>query len=144
MNFSDLLKNNRTGISSAVETQEKAKAAFPGLLAEKGLILRKPNGNIPEKGTLVLIGVAAGWSTIDLALLDEIYPALIKQSLDKVELFDVSTLARMDNLEEYIPRITRVIHTPIVGICHDSIWITRESGYPAQELLKTRYLQKRL
>jgi hypothetical protein len=73
-----------------------------------------------------------------LAFLDEIYPSLLNQRRDRIEIFDALLFTKMEDWEEYIPGITPIYHTPVVGVCHNSIWTVRESGHSAREFIEKR------
>jgi hypothetical protein len=130
---------NRKGFDKPGEQQRQAEARFPELVAESRLHLWKPGDPIPTQGRRFLIGVDTA-SRYDMRLLDELDEALAAGRMqdDRLDVFQYWTECMTQaDLEQYFPgmELTRIFHSPVVGLWEDSILIKQASGAPGRDLL---------
>jgi hypothetical protein len=74
-----------------------------------------------------------------MALLDDLVGKTMDQRIcpEELELFDAISVAHMEDLEAYIPGITPVHHTPMVGVWLDGELVRSLQGYDARQFLLT-------
>ena len=68
-----------------------------------------------DAATRILIGLAPPYSDLDIDLAETMMFEAPKHPEIHVDVFDVSGLDSAD-LQQYIPRLGRIYHTPIVGL----------------------------
>jgi hypothetical protein len=115
-------------------------ARLPEALADGPLSVWGSGEPIPAVGRRTLLGVAP-YSRPDLELLDAISEALQQadRSEEKVQIFDISRCASMEDLNEFIPGIGRVYQTPVVGIWRDGVLLQKASGAQARQIVLQQY-----
>jgi len=131
MKFLDLLRNSG---KSPYDMQMMAQRRFPHLAAARRLRLWRKNDVFSHTGWRILIGVAM-YSEPDLRMLDRLADDCISCRAH-VDVFDVSEVTTMEDLECYVPGIGLVCQTPLVGIWHDGKLIERMQGLFAWRRLR--------
>jgi hypothetical protein len=122
-----------------VEVQEAAHREFPALFTKSPLNLWKPGNSIHTPGVRFLIGVAV-WNYLDMRLLDALHEKFsVKLTAVCVDIFDIDECLRLECLEEYIPRIGKFHHTPILGIWENGKQISQASGWAAREKITKHF-----
>ena len=118
------------------EQQKLARARFPGVVGQSNLRLWQP-GDHENVNRRIVIGLAASYSIPDLELLDVVDDAIQAggPSLATVEVFDVLDCREMSDFEKYIPGVTPVYQTPVVGIWEQGVLRAVGSGAVARDLI---------
>lgn len=92
----------------------------------------------------ILIGIAV-WSAYDLRLLDALDQAFVDKpsAHERIDIFELDAEGRTSGgyeyIEQVIPGLGRIYHTPIVGIWESSKLTKKDSGAAARELIIERY-----
>lgn len=117
----------------------EAERAFPSLVAQSHLHLWRPGDPIPANGLRILIGIAT-WSEYDLHLLDVVNDALANQngSGPHVDVFNIDGLS-LGDFDKYIPGLTAIHNTPIVGIWQDRSLVEKGVGFDGRQLVARRF-----
>ena len=134
--FSELLQPQQ-GVSTE-DLQRQAQAQFPTLLKECGLLYASGQP-VPQAGNFLLIGIAAGYSKSDLSFLDEIRAVIVHKDKELVCVFDVSVLKKMEDIEKFIPGLTPVYQTPVIGFWVNGQLIVKKTGKEASNFLRAHY-----
>jgi hypothetical protein len=93
-----------------------------------------------SEGERILVGIAT-WSVYDLKLLDTLDAALSNGGHQTVvDVFDVDDCDGHKDFERYIPGLTQVLATPVVGIWRDGALISSATGASGRILLAERGL----
>jgi hypothetical protein len=130
--FSSLLN----GYDSPEEQQSSSKRMLPVRLGQSKLHAWLPGMAIFDQGERVLIGVAT-WSIYDLQLLDDVQIAMTaRHSLAWVDVFDVDECQSNEVFDRYVPGISSIFQTPVVGIWINGVMISSASGVAGRELLR--------
>lgn len=126
--FSDLLNYESTLPGRIAAQQERASTQFPLVVARSNLKLWTPGDSITSVGTRVIVGVAASYSSFELALLDQLHEklSLPQFSCVRVDTFDAGNEPTFQ-FEAYIPGIGKVVNTPLAAIWDNGK--LRESGF---------------
>jgi hypothetical protein len=135
MRFQDLLSSVESG--SPAEQQHRAARQFPDEVRAHGMRLWRPGDSYNSTGVRILVGVAAGYSLYDLQLMDDLDLGIHRGRLSSVALdvFDMSAIETQHELEAYIPGITPVNQTPVLGIWTDGVLRERLQGFSAKQRL---------
>ena len=133
MMFRDLLTD---ASMNAEEQQRFAAAHFPDELSAHGMRLWRPGESYSLVAERYLLGVAT-YSVDDLKLMDMVDFDMRNGRFGEASLdfFDMSRIKRMAEFEEYIPGITPVNQSPILGVWRDGILVERLQGYAARRRL---------
>ena len=126
------------------DQQRRAGEQFPALARSFGFEVRTANQALPHDGNLLLIGLAASYSRPELQLLDEIAAAMERTSHYVVGVFDVSQLQQMQDLDNFIPGLTPVYQTPVVGLWKDRELIVKKKGHDAIVFLEEYFHLRRV
>jgi hypothetical protein len=134
MMFRDLLLGTS---AKPEELQRLAAKRFPEEARGHGIRLWQPGDPYASVGRRYLLGVAAGYSLQDLQLMDELDLRLRDGWLGDAHLdvFDMSEMRAMEDFEKYIPGITPVYQSPILGIWKDGVLVERLRGSRARNRL---------
>ena len=111
--------------------------AFPRIVSQSRLNYWCPGDKIGEKCQRILVGVAPGWDDLDIKLLDGLDQALSQERYSdyQIDVFDISTLKRMEDLQKYIPEIERAYHTPLIGLWKNGVFQKSMWGYDGRLFL---------
>jgi hypothetical protein len=130
--FSDLLKP-MPGIDPGTQ-QRIARKDFRSMLARTRLIPWDHAASSP-KGRRIVIGVAAGFSTPDLQLLDALNAAIARDNLGRVEVFDAQDCRVQGDFEDRIPGIGKVYHTPVLGVWENGNLVMQGSAAAGRRIV---------
>ncbi len=64
----------------------------------------------------LLIGLAPSYSRSDIELADQLIEGVRGRDNVRIDLFDMTDLDGMSDLEQYIPGMKTAYHTPVVGV----------------------------
>jgi hypothetical protein len=97
---------------------------------------RGPSAAIPPSGEYVVIGVAT-YAPDELALLDDVNAAHSAWSeTAHVDVFDVLDCRVSSDFDKFLPGVTDVRRTPIVGVWKDGRLVDHDAGiYRVRKLL---------
>ena len=133
MKLVELLKDE--GNLTVSELQQSARVRFWELLANSGLKRWRKEDNIPGSMRRVLIGLAPSYSIPDLDLAERVINAAhCSASHLTVEFFDVTDVADMADMQNYIPGIGNVYQTPVVGVWEVGVLVARAQGRAGEQL----------
>ena len=96
----------------------------------------------PEPSSQMRIGIAP-YSHADLELLDELAEEAVHGRLlprINIDIFDVLSCQRMSDFDRYIPGITPVYQTPVVGIWENEVLAKSASGARARQLIQNQLI----
>ena len=103
------------------------------------LNLWSPGDQIAADGTRLLIGIAP-YSISDLCLLDQLLSIVVEdKGKIAIDIFDVLSCTTMGDFDKYVPGISQVFQTPVIGVWHDGVLIEAASGAAGRKLVQ-RYL----
>ena len=121
------------------EAQKNARKELPFLLSRSNLRLWRPDDPIRADGIRFLVGIAV-WSVYDMKLLDALDQALsATERSERVDVFDVNDCSTLECLENYVPQIGKIHHTPVVGLWQDGKQINQQSGPVARETIARHF-----
>ena len=103
--------------------------------SSEGLRRWTPGTHISANGIRLLVGIAPGYSLSDVELIDRILAARPFPSALELELFDVSEISEMKDIQNYIPNKVRFFHTPVVGVWLRGSLIRQAEGFAARKLI---------
>jgi hypothetical protein len=111
--------------------------AFPDVVSQSHLNYWCPGDPIEEKGQRILVGIAPGWDELDIKLLDGLDGALSQERFSDyhIDVFDISTLERMQDLKQYLPDLEKAYHTPLVGLWKNGVFQKSIWGYDGRMFL---------
>ncbi len=141
--FLNLLRPRGTELPG--ETQQIALKEFPQAMQESGLRWWKPDMDVPLHGRRLLIGVAT-YSLADMRLLDLVegyrqsvgsQPPGRGRGILNIDVIDVAACRRPSDFATYIPGITKVFATPVVGLWEEGALQKALSGAQARELISS-------
>jgi hypothetical protein len=112
--FLDLLTDDKRIPSS---TRDRARPSLSQVVAKSTLHNWSPADPVPATGKRVLIGVAP-WSGYDLRLLDILdqITSAVRGRVPHLAVFDVAECKSQQDFDRYIPSVSPVYQTPVVGI----------------------------
>jgi hypothetical protein len=136
--FSSLLKY-RKGKPPA-DAQAKAHEEFAGKVSQSRLKLRSPDKAIPDTGRHFIIGVAT-YSIPELELLDNLEDSLgtAVREVSDVQVFDVLDCKTMTDFGRFIPGVSSVFRTPVIGVIIDGRLVDQATGLPDVETALHRF-----
>jgi hypothetical protein len=132
--FVDLLQNGEG--QSVADQQAYASQQLPILLSGTNLHRWSPGQAISAKGLRMLLGVAP-YSPLDLQLLDLLNEKMsaANNSSIQIDVFNVLECPTMEDFSRYIPGISRVYQTPVVGIWKNGVLVEQAWGRAARDLI---------
>lgn len=134
--FTDLIRSPASTAAAADSLgarQRVIDSLFPGVVAATPLRLWRPDEPIPPAGRRLLVGVAT-WSAADMALLDEL--ALCRHPSDlAIDVFNVADVRSAGEFHRYVPGLSEVFHTPVVGLWSDGHLVAKASGKAGRDLV---------
>lgn len=140
MRFTDLLGSARVTVrgeldlDAVAEARRKEAEKFPALVRRSKLKLWSGTAG-ESKGCHAVIGVRL-YSGPDLELLDRLNEMLEEcRGSITVEVFDDASCPEPEQLERYIPGITPVSQTPVVGVWIDGALMEKASGFKGRKLI---------
>ena len=135
MRFQELLENSLT--KNPEEQQSSARQRFAAEVRGHGMKLWQPGDPWTAVGERFLVGVAAAYSVHDLKLMDDIDAGVRSGHIvsSAVDIFDISNIGNMSEFEEYIPGMTPVTQSPVLGIWVDGQLTERLQGFKAKQRL---------
>lgn len=115
-------------------------AHIPAIVREGNLKMWSADSAIPTIGRRTVIGIAP-YAVLDLKLIDALQQATSEPTSEEeqIEIFDILACAHMKDLEDRVPRIGSVSHTPILGVWENGVLTDTLSGAKARQLLVSRY-----
>lgn len=132
MNFVDLFEEARQRVDgSPVDQQNYVRSVLPERVRSAGFKISDMRSSAQERGRRVLIGVSY-FSMYDMQLLDAIRNSAKK---DTVEIFMVGECQSQSQIEAFIPGITPVFQSPVVGIWDSETLIAKAWGWQGRQLL---------
>jgi hypothetical protein len=90
-----------------------------------------------NRGRMTQMGVAAGYSIHDLELMDKLNCGIREGRLGSaaVDVFDMSRILRMEEFDAFVPGITPVRSSPILGVWVDGVLKECLQGFNARQRL---------
>jgi hypothetical protein len=83
----------------------------------------------------ILVGLAPGYSDLDLDLADVLIAQAPRHPEVHIDVFDVLEVRGVGDLENYIPGIGKVHHTPIVGVWRNGNIVQTGTGFAGRKLI---------
>jgi hypothetical protein len=83
----------------------------------------------------ILVGLAPSYSDLDLDLADLLIARAPRHPEVHIDVFDVLEVRDADDLENYIPGIGKVHHTPIVGVWRNGNVVQTGAGFAGRKLI---------
>jgi hypothetical protein len=121
------------------EVQENARRQLASILAQSKLHMWRLDDPIPKQGMRLLIGIAV-WSVYDMRLLDALDQVLSEMKRpERVDIFNVDDCSTMECLQDYVPRVGKIFHTPVVGIWQNGEQVEQGSGAMAREMVTDHF-----
>ncbi len=113
-----------------------ADRRFPELVSASPFRLWRPGDPIAECDVRYLIGVAT-WSGYDMRLLDVIAEALSRNSVNPpaIDVFNTADCRRREDFAAYIPGLSEVMQTPVVGFWRNQLFCTVVQGHAARDFI---------
>jgi hypothetical protein len=135
MRFQELLSRMHAG--NPERQQTRARQRFPEEVHSHGFRLWQPGDRYSASGVRFLLGVAAAYSVTDLRLLDDLDTGIRERRFKSgvIDVFDSSGIQKMQEFESYIPGITPVVQSPVLGV-----WVNGE----LKERLQGFHVRRRL
>ena len=127
-----------SGIDVPSSQQEYARKQFPELVSRSNLRLWKPGDEIPNNKPRLLLGVAT-YSDSDMRLLDALDERVGVGTEERVDVFNVLDCKSQSDFAKYVPGISRVFQSPVVGVWEDGTLKRSLSGSEARHFLIDRY-----
>src|SRR5205823_2844807 len=122
------------------ELQRRAGELFPERVGLSPFRLWSPGQPIPAKGRRILIGVAARYSLQDLELLDKLSERVEgARSPEVIDVFDASSIPRPEEFQAYVPGLTRVLQTPVLGVWDNGTFVRSATGWEAVMALQDMF-----
>jgi hypothetical protein len=106
---------------------------FPELLHERGFSILLPHAFKNRSGSWLALGTAT-WSGYDLELLDRLAPFVGHMS---IWVFDVADVPSKDHFVNFVPNLSRVFQTPVVGHWVNGELMFSGWGFEAREYVLT-------
>src|SRR5262245_50754445 len=134
--FTDLFRSpSPAEETSPGQRQQAIDARFPSLVAGSPFRLWRPGDPFPQAGRRLLVGVAT-WSALDMALLDALAEAMREPPVAlTVDVFNSADVVSHAGFESYVPGISPVFHTPVVGLWSEGRLTQAASGKAGRDLL---------
>jgi hypothetical protein len=113
----------------------EADALFASILVKGPLRLWAPGEPVDTQGARFLIGVAT-WSAQDMQWLDALSGwAALHPTVVRMDVFNVAECQSPLEFARYIPGITDVFHTPVVGLWFGDHLVQTASGKAGRDLV---------